>query len=212
VLLNRALTGAALNGEIQNATWVEGRFSEKKALEFMAADAGVRVNLPGEYRQMTVIAWVSRKRLTNHFNGILMSDDFTQSKQLHLQILDSGQINMNVHGQLSKLVNGQEVQSSTKTIPTDILNGWCMIAGVIDTPDQCTLYVNGEFFETLETSQIPSIKIGPAMIGNWNRGNNPNIDYIRNFSGRIDELMIFQSVLTPEQIKHIYESGKPSNQ
>ena len=30
VLLNRAPTGAAFNGEIQNATWVEGRFPEKK--------------------------------------------------------------------------------------------------------------------------------------------------------------------------------------
>ena len=36
VLFNRAPTGAALNGEIQTANWVEGRFPGKSALEFMA--------------------------------------------------------------------------------------------------------------------------------------------------------------------------------
>jgi hypothetical protein len=209
MLVNRASSGAIFNGEIQNATWTQGRFAEKGALEFMAADAGVRVNLPGEYRQMTVIAWVSNKLLTNHFNGVLMSDNFTQSGQLHLQIMDSRQINMNIHGQLSKIANGQEVQSSTKTIPADSLNNWCMIAGVVDTPDQCALYLNGEYFENLELKQIPPVRIGQAMIGGWIRGNSPDKDYIRNFTGRIDELMIFQKALPAEEIKQIYETGKP---
>ena len=84
-----------------------------------------------------------------------------------------------------------------------------MIAGVIDSPNQCTLYVNGEFFETLKSTQIPSIQIGSAMIGGWNPGNSKDLVHIRNFSGRIDEMMIFQNVLTAEEIKQIYESGKP---
>jgi hypothetical protein len=209
LLANHALTGAAFNGEIQNAVWVNGRFPGKSALDFRAANAGVRVNLPNEYRQMTVIAWVNSDRLANPFNGILMSDDWDQLKKLHFQIKNTGHINLNVRGQLSKRVNAQEYNETTKAIPAEYIENWCMIAGVIDAPDQCNLYVNGEFFERLDVSQIPSIQIGSAMIGGWNPGANKGPELIRSFSGRIDELMIFQSVLTPGEIKRLYEDGKP---
>jgi hypothetical protein len=209
VLLNRALTGAAFNGEIQNATWVEGRFSDKKALEFMSTDAGVRVNLPGEHRQLTVIAWVNSKRLANKYNGILMSDDWGQDKKLHFQLQGSGQIIMDVFGQFNKHENGLDDYCSTKAIPIDCLNRWCMIAGVIDTPNQTTLYLNGEYFETLKSAQIPVVQIGSAMIGAWDKETSTDQDAIRNLSGRLDELMIFQNALTSEEIKRIYEAGKP---
>jgi hypothetical protein len=210
ILVNRALTGEAFNGIIQNANWVSGRFPGKNALEFTAADSGVRVNLPGEYRQMTVIAWINNKQFANGLNGILMSDDWDKHNKLHLQIDKERKLILNVRGQVSKRVNMQEYHATIKAIPADYLDNWCMIAGVIDSPDQCTIYVNGEFFETLESTQIPSIRIGSALIGGWNRGSNPVPDnMIRNFSGRIDEIMIFQSLLTAEEIKQIYESGKP---
>jgi hypothetical protein len=209
VLMNRAWTGASLNGEIQNAAWVEGRFSDKKALEFMSPDSGVRVNLPGEYRQLTVIAWVSSKRLANKYNGILMSDGWEQVKKLHFQLQESGQIIVHVCGQLNRQENGQDDYLSSKAIPADVLNLWCMIAGVIDAPNQTSLYLNGEYFETLKSAQIPLVQIGSAMIGKWDKKNFLDPDVIRNFSGRLDELMIFQNALTAEDIKRIYEAGKP---
>jgi hypothetical protein len=211
VLLNRAPTGAALNGEIQNATWTQGRFAEKSALEFMSADAGVRVNLPGEYRQLTVIVWVNSKKLSNKYNGILMSDNWAQPKKLHFQLQGSGQIIMNVYGQLNKRENGQDDYCSTQAVPADCFDNWCMIAGVIDTPDLTTVYLNGKFLETLKSAQIPAVQIGSAMIGNWNKETSNDKDFIRNLSGRIDELMVFQKALTAEEIKQIYEAGKPES-
>jgi hypothetical protein len=209
VLLNRAPTGASYNGEIQNAAWVEGRFPGKKALTFLATDAGVRVNFPGEFKQMTVIAWVNNKRLANKYNGILMSDSWDQPKKLHFQIQNSGQMIMHVCGQLTTRANGKDNYCSTEAIPPGYLDRWCMIAGVIDTPDHSSLYLNGEYFEKLESTQMPAIQIGSAMIGGWDKGNSKDLDVIRNFSGQIDELMIFQNALTAENIKQIYEAGKP---
>lgn len=84
-----------------------------------------------------------------------------------------------------------------------------MIAGVIDTPNQTTLYLNGEYFETLKSAQIPVVQIGSAMIGAWDKETSTDQDAIRNLSGRLDELMIFQNALTSEEIKRIYEAGKP---
>jgi hypothetical protein len=207
ILLNRAPTGESYNGDIQNATWVEGRFPGKSALAFMAADSGVRVNLPGEHKQLTVIAWVNNTRLANKYNGILMSDSWGEPEKLHFQIRDSGQIIMHVCGRWL----GQDYYCSTKAIPDDCLSRWCMIAGVIDASDQGSfnLYLNGEFFEKLKSEQISAVQIGSAMIGDWDSGNYEDPDIIRYFSGRIDELMIFQRALTAEEIRQIYLSGKP---
>jgi hypothetical protein len=209
ILPNRALTGAAFDGEIQNAAWVEGRFSDKKALEFKSADSGVRVNLPGEHRQLTVIAWIRSKQLANKYDGILMSDDWYELQKLHFQLQGSGQIIMYVYGQSNKRENGQDDYCSIKAIPADCLNRWCMIAGVIDAAKQTSLYLNGEYFEALKSEQIPAVQIGSAMIGNWDKKNSIDPDIVRNLSGRMDELMIFQSALSAEEIKRIYESGKP---
>ena len=118
VLFNRAPTGAVLNGEIQNASWVEGRFPGKSGLEFKAADAGVRVNLPGKYERLTLIAWVSSKGLANKYNGILLSDGWRRPGELHWQVRSSGQVEVDVCGQTVS----QESYCSTQSIPADSLD------------------------------------------------------------------------------------------
>jgi hypothetical protein len=208
-LTNRATTGAALNGAIRNAPWVEGRFPDKKALEFTSADAGVRVDLPGEYRQLTVIAWVQSDRLANKYNGILMSDGWRHDQKLHFQLQEGGQMIVDVYGEVDKQENGLDDYCSIKPIPADLLSHWCMIAGVIEAPDRVSLYLNGKFFETLRSSQIPPVRIGEAMIGIWDRKTTVDQDTVRNLSGRLDELMVFTSALTADEIKRIYEAGKP---
>ena len=202
VLLNRAPTGAVFNGEIQNATWAHGRFPGKYALEFADKQAGVRIDLPGEYRQMTLIAWINCKRFANKFNCILFSDGWKQLKQLHWQINKDGQFELSVFGQTGN-------SFSDRTFPAEDLNRWCMVAGVINIPDQSSLYLDGQLFEKLTSVQIPVIRIGSAMIGGWNDSESEAKLSIRSLSGEMDELIIFQRALTAEEIKHIYESGKP---
>ncbi|MGA2062840.1 MAG: LamG-like jellyroll fold domain-containing protein [Thermoguttaceae bacterium] len=204
VLFNRAPTGAALNGEILDAPWVDGRFPGKSALEFMAGDAGVHINIPGEYRQITLIAWLSSNKFANDINAILNSDSWKRPKELHWEFLESGQMQL--------IVFGQKEHRESQPIPADNLSRWCMVSGVIDTgKNQISLYVNGEFFDLFEPKQMPVIQIGSATIGGWdNQGKgDSNLNRTHNLSGRIDELMIFQKALTAEEIKQIYEAGKP---
>ena len=203
MLVNRALTGEKYNGELQNAKWADGRFPGKSGLDFSAKNAGVHINIPGGHKQLTFIAWVYSSRLRNKNNSILFSDGWLQSGKFHWQVMNTGQFEMSVFGQ--KMGSPY----SKNNMPTDSLKRWCMIAGVANTPDQCSVYVNGELFENLETAQIPAITIGPAMIGGWENGGASNQDAIRNFPGRIDELMIFQRVLSADEIKQIYITGRP---
>ena len=207
VLLNHSASGAKYHGEILNADFVDGRFPGKKCLEFMSADSGVRVNLPDEYKRMTVIAWVKIEQLVNIYHGILTSDGWTEPGKFHFQIRKNGQVGMHIFSGWAKF----EDYWSTKTLTNDYLGRWYMIAGVVDTDQNSeTVYVNGEFFDKLPTmDQTLPIRIGLAKIGGWNRTVPTDPDYPRNFSGRIDELMIFQSALTAEEIKKIYQSGQP---
>jgi len=208
VLKNRAPTGAALNGEILEAPWVEGRFPGKSALDFTADGAGARINIPSDQRQLTLIAWLFGDHLANDYNGILMSDNWKEAKQLHWEILKSGQVYVGVWGQSASRV-------SDRTIPADSLRQWFMLAAVIDTDASLhRLYLNGELFdEFVSRENMPPAppNIGSATIGGWNnqgRGGSPR-GKVHNLSGRMDELMIFQKTLSADEIKQIYEAGKP---
>jgi hypothetical protein len=207
VLLNRAPTGAMFNGEIKNASWVDGRFKGKKALEFMDNDAGVKVNFPSEYPQVTLIAWINISKFTNNYSGVLLSDGWTNNK-LHWQLKSSSQMIVDV-AQDATLMRSEFC--SIKAIPTDSLNQWCMITAVVDVPNQILLYVNGKPFETLKVNPIHPLIIGPATIGGWDHGDYSDPDEIRNLAGLMDELMLFQKVLKAEEIQQIYESGRPDN-
>jgi hypothetical protein len=201
VLINRAPSGSELNGEIQNAPWVAGRFPDKGALEFKENKAGVRINLPNEYPQITLIAWI-KINLSDNYHGILLSDNWGRLKELHWQIHKKGEFAM--------AVLGQKWGSQTeRTFPRDCINKWCMVAGVIKPPRETIFYFNGEPFETLLCESMPAVNIGSATIGGWNTTGAFDEDVDRPLSGRMDELMIFKTALTPEEIKQIYESGKP---
>ena len=96
VLVNRAATGAMFNGQIKKATWTQGRFDGKSALKFAAADSGVLVNLPGQYEQITLIAWVKINELKNYWNGLFMTNDFSIPGQLHLEIKSDAHLECSV--------------------------------------------------------------------------------------------------------------------
>jgi Concanavalin A-like lectin/glucanases superfamily len=205
LLINRAPTGAAIDGRILDAPWVDGRFPGKSALDFTAGGAGARINLPGEYRQLTLIAWLCGNTSKNDRSGILMSDDWKRSKELHWQIMKNGQVELCIFGQW-------EPNFSALAIPAESLKQWCMLAAVIDTDANLhRLYFNGEFFDEIKSSNMPPANIGPATIGGWNNQGKGDAasNSTHNLSGRMDEFMIFKGALSAEEIKQIYESGKP---
>ena len=63
---------------------------------------------------------------------------------------------------------------------------------------------------TVVASQIPVIEIGPATIAGWlEYGKDPSPNKVRSLNCRMDEMMIFDSALSAEEIQKIYEAGKP---
>jgi Concanavalin A-like lectin/glucanases superfamily len=208
VLVNRAPTGAMFNGEIRNASWVDGRFGGKSALKFAAADSGVFVTLPGKYEQITLIAWVKINAIRNYWNGLFMTNDFSITGQLHLEIKSDAHLAMYVQ----KNPAAEPIESD-EPIPDDCLHRWCMIAAVIDRTGQvCSMYVDDMcILDQKRMSQISPIIIGPATIAGWlDKGNDPDDAMpIRNLACCMDSFLIFNSALTQDEIRRIFESGKP---
>ena len=232
VLLNRSLRGAKFNGEIQNAAWAGGRFDGKSALEFMAQDAGVRVNLDDKLEQISLVTWVNIDKLANSLNGLFLSNDWSRPGQLHWEI------NSDKHIDLGEFMfNGFKntvIFQSKEAVPDDCFNQWCMISGIIDRMNKhCLMYLNDKCvlsqsydsqISVIKTegvghrqlsdqsidSQIPVIEIGSATIAGWlESGKDPSPNKVRNLNCRMDELMIFESALSAEEIQKIYEAGKP---
>lgn len=206
-LLNRAASGATRNGEIQGATWVEGRCPGKSALEFKQSGSGVKVDLSGNYPQMTLIAWVRLEKLENDMNALLMSVGWLKAGQLHWQITRDGRL------VLREPSMANDLTSEAKLTP-DRFQQWCMVAAVIDVSQHsAAYYLDGEPIGNPAANDFQNtINFGPATIGNWDQTNYTEPDQKlqnRSFQGRIDELAVLQSLLPPEDIRRIYESGKP---
>jgi hypothetical protein len=202
-LVNRAPSGAALNGEIQGARWVGGRFAEKYALDFKSPGAGVRLNLPAEYRQLTLIAWVNVNDLPNALNALLTSDGWERSGIFHWQIDRDGHIHF------SSSIPQLEVLSVGKITP-DYFHRWCQLAATVDTAaKRVCFYIDGKSAGNWDSVHMESLKLGSAMIGNWDTRNIEIKTAVRTLDGSIDELMLFDNVLPFEEIQKIYEAGKP---
>ena len=86
---------------------------------------------------------------------------------------------------------------------------WLHIATIYDH-DMATVthYLNGMPIHSGAIPKTQIIELGNSEIGNWNHHRTANKD-IRSFNGRMDEFIIFSSALSSEEIKIMYEKGKP---
>jgi hypothetical protein len=213
VLVNRAQTGAELNGKLEGATWVDGRFPGKKALEFKKPGDGVHINIPQELTALTFIAWINVDTGTNRRMGLLMSDEWTKPLSTRWFMDINRTLKLSVQNEQGDSANGRLGRSSIRTwrFPEDQNNHWCMVA-VVYAPNgrQVRHFLNGAFVDG-QSGNAPAIfKIGSAMIGTGNsEGQNTQAPEDQTLNGRMDELMIFSKWLSSEQIRTIYEAGKP---
>ena len=203
-----------LDGAIVGAKSVPGRWKSKRALEFKQPGDRVRVQIPGEYGSLTFTCWVKIDSLDRSFNSLFLTDSYNLGEP-HWQILDSGQLYFSVRPE-KKGVDGildRKVLSPPFWKPS--LSGkWLHLATTynVDT-GRTTHYLNGQ---ALHTEIIPDVqlvkttRIGTATIGNWSDSTKPDASFaIRNLNGRIDELAIFSAALTAEEVKEMYDHGKP---
>jgi hypothetical protein len=213
LLVNKSPAGADLNGKIQGATWVAGRFAGKDALEFKQPKHGVRVVLPRAMTSMTLAVWVNLDGLPYKTNSLLMSDGW-KKPSFHWLLAQNGSYAIGVMNKGGYLILGSSPPASPSAIswtyPRENFGRWSMLAIIYQTEAKRIAYFyNGGSLGHDRISNDAPIQFGAASIGPWDTlaGKQPTPE--RTLDGRMDELMIFDAALPAEEIQKIYEAGKP---
>jgi len=209
-LVNRAAnTKAGAGAMIFGCDWGEGRWPGKAALEFNGIDDRVRVQVPGEFDALTYITWVRVDRLPNRWNALALVNTF-RAGETHWQIRRDGSLELSVRVEPGKTAWDHLV--STPVITPAYFGKWVQLAAVCDGKSGLmSLYFNGRLVAGRYMSKKTMLTLGTLELGNWTTSaKTPGPDYIiRDFHGRFDDFALLSRPLTPEEIKHQFELGRP---
>ncbi|PYJ95895.1 MAG: hypothetical protein DME23_22380 [Verrucomicrobia bacterium] len=193
---------------IVGCQWAEGRWPEKKALEFHSVGDRLRLNVPGEFESLTFSAWVSVKGLDRKINSLFMSDGF-EARTVHWLIRRDGVLGLTV---IDTGTDSRQIVASPAVVTLEKFGTWLHLAVVLDGKGKRVVhYVNGAPVSEHALKIAPPFRIGAAELGNWNAKGLPENDpfMIRNFSGAMDEFCVFSRALDGHEIRALYSQGKP---
>jgi hypothetical protein len=105
------------------------------------------------------------------------------------------------------------------------LGRWIHLTTVLDARiGHVAHYINGQSLG--EITMVPfgrdarggtvfpdALSIGLAQIGNWSSTGVSTVAderwMTRNFNGRLDELIVFDQALSPDEVQQLYKAGRP---
>jgi hypothetical protein len=210
--LQNAGNGSAVSdATLVGCQWGEGRWPEKRALEFQGVSDRVRLNVPGEYEALTLAAWVQVQGLDRKLNSLFMCDGF-EPGTIHWLLRRDGVLGLTIVGAES---GEYQVAASPPAITLDQFGMWLHLAVVQDgRTGRVAHYVNGRQVAENALKIKPPYRIGAAELGNWNAQGFPEDDpfMIRNFSGAMDEFCLFSRALGSDEIRGLYAEGKPQGE
>ncbi|EGF27952.1 LamG-like jellyroll fold domain-containing protein [Rhodopirellula baltica] len=206
ILPNLASGKENADGSIIGCAWSEGRWPGKSALDFKRPSDRVRFHLSGEYKSITLAAWVRVDGLDRLLSSLLLTDGWDEG-EVHWQFDRSGQLGLSV-GQ----VPGVAWRYTPPLVDLTTLGQWIHVASVFDGSTQTVRhYFNGGRVPCEGDLRYDGpIRIGDAELCNWGRPVDQNSHAIRNFNGRMDEFLMLSDALDEAEIMEIYHAGNPT--
>ena len=193
---------------IVGCQWVEGRWPNKRALEFQSVNDRIRLSVPGRFEALTLTAWVRVQGLDRKLNSLFMCDGF-MSGTVHWLIRRDGVLGLTVIGADPK---NHQLSVSPPVLTLEKFGMWLHLAVVLDgKANRVVHYVNGHPVSEDALRVTGPFQIGDAELGNWNGKGFPKNDafMIRNFSGAMDEFCLFTRALDGSEIRALYNEGRP---
>ena len=208
------LSGSGHHGTVVREHRVPDRWGQpSSALDFSAPGTGTRLYVAGEHGSLTFMCWVRIDSLDRRHNSLFLTDGYDLN-EAHWQLLDDGRLTFSVKASESK--DGPRKQAiHSQVIWTPSMSGnWLQLATVFDIDTgMVTHYVNGRVNHSeriVESLRVAKVQIGAASIGNWNDPTRQSARFpVRNLNGAIDEFAIFSAALTADEVRELYEAGKP---
>lgn len=202
-------------GGAVGASWTQGRWPEKTALEFKRPGDRVRLNLDGTYHALTLACWMKVDSVDKKYNSLLLTDGYDNGEP-HWQIYEDGSLMFSVMyrpAEAAKNAKYNQMYYSKPVFTADSLGRWHHLAVSYDnTSGEVTQYFDGKpvgrEISPLHQPGRP-IVFGPCEIGNWGLPTQGHQFPIRNLNGAIDEFAIYSSALSAAEISNLYGHGKP---
>jgi hypothetical protein len=200
-----SLKSPALHGAIVGCRWTEGRWPGKSALEFKGPEDRVRLNVPGDYRSITLSCWVRIDGFDRRLGSLFLTDGHDVG-ECHWQFTNNGQLLLGVKVDPS---HSMDYLSGSDLKPID-LGRWIHLACVYDDEkSEVVHYIDGERVYSFPISEHLRLRFGSVELGNWMPEDLKN-DRIRNLNGRVDEFLLLDRSMSDEEIESLYLAGRPN--
>ena len=190
------------NGAIVGCNWAEGRWPGKGALSFKSKNDRVRLQLPNNVKSATFSAWLKIDSLSQSISPILCSDQST---------LGSACWCINKNGQIvlrTRTAKENVYYESAVAFRSESMGRWTHVVTTFNADTKMiSHYVNGRSFSREKILDPVVLSFPKAMLGHSIASINQKKGIA--FNGSIDEFGIFESVYDEEQIRMIYEVGRP---
>ena len=167
--------GTASEGAIVAAARVSDRWGTPgSALDFSPTGSRVRLNVPGEFRSITLLTWVKINSLDRWYNSLFLTDGHALGAP-HWQIMDDGRLFFSVkkrdRADRKKGEKDKHIFYSPPFWNASLSGQWLMIATTYDVDARMvTHYLNGK---VLSQEAVPAdylvetVSIGAASLCNW---------------------------------------------
>ena len=199
------------HGSIVGCQPSEGRWPEKNALQFSRVVDRVRVNVPGEFENLTLMAWVRIDTQPERRQSLLLTDRH-EIGHIHWQIGSQGELRLGARPKKTKVGIARGYASSPPVFTSKRLGVWSFVCSIYDGSNgEVRHFVDGVMVSQNAIVREQTVQIGRGDIGNWSVPRKPRrkANPVRNFVGRMDELTVWNEALTASDIAEIYSQSKP---
>ena len=193
------------DGAIVGCKWTSGRWNGlgKGALSFSGANDRVRLKLPLRLPSATLTSWVRLDYLDKRLNPILCAEPKTLGAACWF-VDGAGRLVLR-----TKAAEGFARYASSVAFRPERVSRWTHLATTYDAEKRLVAhYVDGRPFSR-EKMQEGSIRLtfAHSQLGH-SHGNEKNAAG-RQLRGSLDEFAIFREALEEEEIRALYEIGRP---
>jgi hypothetical protein len=198
------------------AEWSRGRWPGKPALLFRQPADRVRVDIPGEYPQATLLAWVRIDSLPRLYNGLFLSE-YGIPGEAHWQLSQDGEFWFGVRPKATKTISQFHRAFSSPVISGDDFGTWRLLTTTYDATERRVVhYIDGQIVhETTLEDSVP-LRFGRATLGNFfdptpsSHADLPGLGHewsFRNWTGAIGEFLLSSRAMDAAEIARIHEIG-----
>jgi hypothetical protein len=138
-----------------------------------------------------------------HSTHALFDAESEQPGAPRWELTGGGKLRLGVARPSSRPEANWEALNSPVVVSPERLGQWLMLASVFDGK-RISHYADGKLVASAQAAGPSPMILGDVELGNW-----AALAHSRGFHGRIDEFALLARALTAEEVRALYESGRP---